>query len=116
MEYLSKQTYTEIRLLDLYSSFISKARKINAQVNFYFPNLHITKDGKYIRFNFYLKEQNIINKKTIGYVEIAFLGIIMKVYLTDDFDWIINVDNRMIKKFSSAEADYIFFKVFNLLV
>ncbi|MFN3995521.1 MAG: hypothetical protein ACK4GR_03205 [bacterium] len=115
MEFLSKQVYTEIKIVDLYSSFISRARKINAQVNFYFPTLSITKEGKYIRINFYLKEQNILNKKTIGYTEISIPALTIRVYLTDDFEWVINVDNRMIKKFSTSEVDYIFYKVFDLL-
>lgn len=114
MDYLPKQNYIEIRLMELYSNFISRARKINAQINFYLPSLIIYKDGKYLRLNFYLKNQSVLNRKTLGYVEISFGGLVMKTYLTEDFEWVINIENTMLKKISSAEVDYVFYKTYEV--
>ncbi len=114
MDYLTEQTYVQIKLFDLYSNFADKAKKINAQVNFYLPSLIIYKDGKYVRLNFYQKKDKVVNKNYIGYVDVSYSSSNFKIYLTDDFDWIVNIENRITKKLSSVEIEYIFYKTYGV--
>ncbi|MCS7243961.1 MAG: hypothetical protein RMJ36_04425 [Candidatus Calescibacterium sp.] len=112
---ISKNTYIEMKVFDLFSVFYYRAQKINAQVNFSTTTLTMNKDGKYLSASFMQVEQNIVNRKSIGYVDLKAPGINIKMYLTEDFEWVINIDNRMIKKVTSTEVDYIFYKVYGYL-
>lgn len=112
---LSKEQYREIKIFDLFSSFYARAQRINAQVNFSTINLNIYKDGKYLICNFVLIEQMVINRKTIGYIDVSCPNVKMKIYLTEEFEWVINIENRILKKFTSSEMDYIFYKCYGTL-
>ncbi|MCS6955998.1 MAG: hypothetical protein NZM44_06555 [Candidatus Calescibacterium sp.] len=112
---ISKNTYTEIKVFDLFSAFYYRAQKINAQVNFSTTTLTINKNGKYLSASFIQLQQNVVNRRSIGYVDLNAPGINIKMYLTEDFDWVINIDNQMIKKVTSTEIDYIFYKAYGYL-
>lgn len=107
--------YREIKIFDLFSAFYAKAQKINAQVNFSTSSLNIYKDGKYLMCSFHLDEEMVVNKKTIGYVDVNCYGAKMKIYLTEEFEWVINIENRILKKFTSSEIDYMFYKCYGTL-
>lgn len=112
MDVFSNQEYINIRVFDLLSEFYRRGLKINAQVNFSYNHLTLYKKAKNLNANFVYSENKIVNKKVLGHLLINAGGYFYKIYLTEDFDWVINVDNRILKKISPSEIDYIFYKAF----
>ncbi|MCS7164943.1 MAG: hypothetical protein RMJ51_01495 [Candidatus Calescibacterium sp.] len=115
MTFLSVQTYIEIKVFDLLTGFYYRAQKINALTNFSAISISVSKGGKYLSANFVKIEQTVVNRKTLGYVDVSSPVVNMRIYLTEDFDWVLNIENRILRKITSTDIDYIFYKVYGYL-
>jgi len=112
MDYISEQEYIEMKVFDIITIFYSKAKKIDANISMTTQSIHISKKGRSLYVNFQRTDQQINNTKVIGYLMINSGGKISKFFLTENFEWIINIPNRPPRKLTTNEIEYIFYKTF----
>ncbi|MEN3014497.1 MAG: hypothetical protein ABDH21_00315 [bacterium] len=109
---INRQEYMEMKIYDFFSAFNKMAEKVNAQVILTHFVMTISKSVRQIRCTYYNVEKKILGRTMIGYMEVYFGGMHIRVFLSEDYEWLINIENRMLKKFTNQEIEYIFYKTF----
>jgi len=112
---MTLEEYINYIVFELLYDFYTKAKKIEAKVNFYTYNLQIIKGTKNLYINFNRLNQKILNTDTLGFVDIHGYSISYQLYLTSKFDWVIKIDNEKLIKMNSGLINYIIYKAFDIL-
>jgi len=115
MDYIYDWEYVEMKVFDIITTFYSKAQRIGATATFTPTSINIYKKARSLNAVFYRQENKINNIKTIGYLSITTSGKIWKFYLTENYDWILNILNSQPRKVTVNEIEYIMFKTFEEL-